>query len=266
MQEEISKAADTSSLGFTQEQIATIRERRRVQEAISRSGDTDTAAAQIEAIMGKIKIMQPERMKLRQTAQKPILPSRAECLDMLKVGGYPDRTIEDLGVLYGPGLKKAEELLPDAIAGDRIIFVRGDCGTGKTVMVAFWALHRALAGKSPGRYVALPELLSRFKSSYDAKPTENEEAIIRYYQTKPMVVIDEAQDRMQTPQSREWSDNLLNQIVRHRHDSRLFTVFILNCDSENKVKGLLTDQIVSRAEMKGYTVNCDWPSYRGAQQ
>src|SRR5690606_28629647 len=85
---------------------------------------------------------------------------RAESMaDRLRRAEYPARAIEALPRMRGPGLNAAQQAL-DLLTrkSDAHLILWGPNGTGKTQIATWLAASRYDGGKSPGRYVSLPDL------------------------------------------------------------------------------------------------------------
>lgn len=242
-----------ANLGFTPEQIAFIRERTAAQEAFSSQSNTNTAGAEVEAIMARVR---RAHSKLEECKDEgPDVPG---ILARMRDGGFPKRAMDKLNEMFGPSLAKAEELLPLILAGDAILLLHGDRGPGKTQMATWWAFQRGLKGLATGRYVKAFDLLGMIKESWESKRA-SESMVIRGFKKTPFLVIDEFQERSES----DWDNRTLTNILDHRYDSRLVTVLIANLRRED-LKERIPASILSRAEEVGGRVFCNWPSYRAA--
>ena len=176
--------------------------------------------------------------------------------DLLRLG-YPSRAVERLDSMFGPGLDKANELLPMVIAGDCILILFGDRGPGKTQMATRWAFERGMKGKSVGRYIKTFDVLAKIKDSWGEKG-RSEADVLKSYQKTPFLVLDEFQERS----DRDWDNRTLVNILDHRYDERLTTILIANLATKKDCIERIPASIISRAEEVGGLVPCDWPSYR----
>lgn len=143
-----------------------------------------------------------------------------------------------------------------AIGGENgsIFVLWGKRGTGKTQM-AFAASEGLDADKC--RYVKASDIFREIRSTYRKESQESESDVIARF-TKPLyLVIDEAQERGDTP----FEDRALTHILDKRYDALLHTVIISNLTKEELAKSLGTS-IVSRVHEVGAVIECNWQSFR----
>ena len=216
------------------------------------------ARSEIEGILERIKVMQPERMAMMEKAKPPV-----DVIEKLAHAGFPQRHRENLNNMRGPGLAKAKELLPRVMAGDCLILLYGDRGPGKTQIATWFAANRVRAGKSAGIYAKCADIFQEIKRTWDdgGKSVGTEYDVLRRYQTTPFLVIDEVHEL--NSQKSDWGQHTLINILDHRYDSRKTTILIANFSPE-KLDAEVNPSIQSRAQETGGSVYCNWPSYRVA--
>ena len=161
--------------------------------------------------------------------------------------------------MSGPGLEKAQQLLPRILAGDCLLLLVGDRGPGKTQMATWWAAERLRARKLAGWYRKAADLISEIKTTWNTggKSIGTEDDVLKKYRTAAYLALDEFHERG----SSDWEARTLLNILDHRYDNMLATVIIANM-SEAEVRAQINPSIVSRAEETGGLVVCDWASYR----
>ena len=161
--------------------------------------------------------------------------------------------------MSGPGLEKAQHLLPRILAGDCLLLLVGDRGPGKTQMATWWAAERLRARKLAGWYRKAADLISEIKTTWNTggKLIGTEDDVLKKYRTAAYLALDEFHERG----SSDWEARTLLNILDHRYDNMLATVIIANM-SEAEVRAQINPSIVSRAEETGGLVVCDWASYR----
>ncbi len=240
----------TSDL-FTGEQLRTIQEAQE-RAALEAKPENDTNA-EIEAMMARVRVNHA-KLDPRDDAAGPTLKS---VTDELERFGYPARARETLPRMEGPGLEKAQKLLPVVLSGDCILILHGDRGPGKTQMATFWAAQRGLQGNSVGRYIKTFDLLAKIKATWQSKNGKTEAETLRVFEKTKFLVLDEFQERSES----EWDNRTLTNILDHRYDARLSTILICNL-TRSEVLERIPASILSRAEEVGGLIHCDWPSYR----
>ena len=101
------------------------------------------------------------------------------------------------------------------------LVLNGPSGSGKTHLAAAIANARIAAG-SPALFMVVPDLLDHLRASYDAG--ENEigfEAMFDQVRNAPLLLLDDIDAVSGTP----WAREKLYQIINHRYNAQLPTVF-----------------------------------------
>jgi hypothetical protein len=133
----------------------------------------------------------------------------------------------------------------------------GPRGTGKTRMAAEIMRDRCLL---TGHYTTAMGLFIRIRASFGKASKETEELIVHELATATLLVIDEVQERGNTP----WEDRLLTHILDRRYGAMLPTILIANL-SEADLMTCLGDSIISRLEECGGVLEIKGPSHRQPQ-
>jgi DNA replication protein DnaC len=114
-------------------------------------------------------------------------------------------------------------------------FLHGPYGRGKTGAAVAYAREWADHHDGPVRFLKLPDLLSRLRSTYDHRPdTETEEDVLRDCRSAALLILDDIGAEARASGG-EWLMDRLYQIIGGRHDEELATVFTSNLD----IKGLV---------------------------
>lgn len=135
-----------------------------------------------------------------------------------------------------------------------ILAMIGPRGTGKTRLAAEAARDFA---PSKCRYATAMGVFLRLRRSYHAAATESEADIVDELATAPLLVLDEIQERGNTP----WEDRILTHIIDRRYGDRGPTIIIANL-SESALVDSLGDSIVSRFHECGGVLELNGPSHR----
>jgi DNA replication protein DnaC len=136
-----------------------------------------------------------------------------------------------------------------------IIGVVGRRGTGKTQLAVQIAKAVANAGKRPLYSTAMGFFLDIKESFRDKAGSEKE--VIERYCAPAYLIIDEMQERGETP----WEDRLLTHLIDRRYQSEKDTLLISNQTKENFLLSI-GESISSRIIETGGVTSCDWESYR----
>lgn len=139
-----------------------------------------------------------------------------------------------------------------------ILAMIGPRGTGKTRLAA--EASRDFA-PSKCRYATAMGVFLRLRRSYHAAAgkaaTECEADIVDELATAPLLVLDEIQERGNTP----WEDRILTHIIDRRYGDRVPTIIVANL-SEAALVDSLGDSIVSRFHECGGVLELNGPSHR----
>ena len=105
----------------------------------------------------------------------------------------------------------------------------GGSGTGKTHLAAAIANERIARGQA-ALFMVVPDLLDHLRASYDATIDElGYEQIFDQVRNAPLLILDDIDASSGTP----WAREKLFQIVNHRYNLRLSTVFTSNRKPED---------------------------------
>jgi DNA replication protein DnaC len=135
-----------------------------------------------------------------------------------------------------------------------IVALCGNRGTGKTQLAASLARETACCGKTPIYQTAMGFFLD-IKESFDGKRSEKE--VIDRYTRPSLLILDELQERGETP----WEDRLLTHLIDRRYGAEKDTLLITNQTKEFFLQSI-GESVASRISETGGIAVCDWPSYR----
>lgn len=97
----------------------------------------------------------------------------------------------------------------------------GPSGTGKTHLAAAIANHRIGLGQ-PAVFMVVADMLDHLRSGYDAGPDElGFDQVFEHIRTAPLLLLDDIDMTTSTP----WAKEKLFQIINHRFNAELPTVF-----------------------------------------
>lgn len=135
-----------------------------------------------------------------------------------------------------------------------IIALCGSRGTGKTQLAATIAKSYAKAGKAPLYSTAMGFFLD-IKESFEGK--RSEKAVLDAYCGPSLLILDELQERGETP----WEDRLLTHLIDRRYGALKDTLLITNQNQTTFLEAI-GNSVASRIVETGGVAFCDWPSYR----
>jgi DNA replication protein DnaC len=99
----------------------------------------------------------------------------------------------------------------------------GPCGCGKTHLAAAIA-HAALDAQIPTLFVVVPDLLDHLRATYSPASEVSYDTLFDTVRAVKLLILDDLGTEHATP----WAREKLYQIVNHRYNHRLATVFTSN--------------------------------------
>lgn len=154
--------------------------------------------------------------------------------------------------------------ITDSLAGGGIFILFGVRGTGKTQMAVDIG-GELLSSKQTlcepettwPMYSVASDIFRDIRGAFRKESLVSEMEIIAKYLKPKLLIIDEAHERGET----DFEDRTLTHIVDKRYSSMLSTVIISNLQ-RNELAKSLGNSIVSRSHEGGFTIECNWPSFR----
>ena len=112
-----------------------------------------------------------------------------------------------------------------AEAPDGWLFVHGNYGCGKTHLAAAIVNARLAVGE-PALFVVVPDLLDHLRASFAPGTAEGYDTRFEAVRNAPLLVLDD----LGTEAPTAWAGEKLFQIINHRYNARMPTVFTTNRD------------------------------------
>ena len=132
----------------------------------------------------------------------------------------------------------------------------GNRGTGKTQM-AVELIEHATSRLLSARFCTAMEFFLKIKGSYRDESMTSEEGVIRKFCAPKLLVIDETQERGETP----WEDRLLTYLMNERYNDLKDTLLISNQTKEEFTMSI-GSSVSTRLNETGAVIVCNWKSFR----
>ena len=119
----------------------------------------------------------------------------------------------------------------------------GPSGSGKTHLAAAIA-GRCIESGWPALFMVVPDLLDHLRSAYQPASQVAYDDLFELVKTAPVLVLDDLGVQSSTP----WAEEKLFQLINHRYNAQLATVFTTNLDPldfEARIQSRLTDATLS---------------------
>jgi len=176
--------------------------------------------------------------------------------ELLDKSGLPKRHLHPIAH-RGEEWHRIDSRLKARLGSGFIIVLCGPRGTGKTRLAASCARESALLGKAPWYQTAMGFFLD-IKESFDGKRSEKD--VINRYCFPPLLILDEMQERGETP----WEDRLLTHLIDRRYGAEKDTLLITNQTKEAFLQSI-GESVASRISETGGIAVCKWQSFRNSQ-
>lgn len=130
----------------------------------------------------------------------------------------------------------------------------GPRGPGKTQMgVELMKIQTSQLRSA--RYCTALDFFIDLKSCFDTD--RNQRRVLDQYAAPRLLVIDEAQERGETP----WEDRMLTYLINRRYNDRKDTLLISN-QTAKEFWTAIGPSVASRMSETGSVIECTWPSFR----
>lgn len=159
-------------------------------------------------------------------------------------------------VLINDQWKQAFEGLKAQLGGGIIIALIGVRGCGKTQIGASLCKENCERLRS-ARFTTAMDIFLAIKSTYRKEASADERGIVEDFCKPRLLVIDEIQERAESP----WEDRILTHLINRRYNDEKDTVLIGNITRE-QFTSTMGASIVSRLNETGGIVECNWESFR----
>lgn len=109
----------------------------------------------------------------------------------------------------------------------------------------------------PARYITALDVFLRIRETFKIGAKEGERSALTEFLEPSLLVIDEIQERGETP----WEDRILTYLIDQRYGAMTDTLIVGNLKPSDLVKSLGAS-IASRIQETGTVIECNWESYR----
>ena len=130
----------------------------------------------------------------------------------------------------------------------------GNRGTGKS-QLAVELIRASCASERRAVYTTAMDIFIDLRDAY--KLQESERSVLLRFQSPSLLVIDEAQERGETP----WEDRMLTALIDYRYSQKRDTVLISNL-KRAEFEASMGASVISRMVEAGGIIECNWPSFR----
>ena len=143
-------------------------------------------------------------------------------------------------------------------------YIHGEIGTGKTVLAAFMLLQEAKNNfynhHSAMRYyfISVPELLLKFKNTYNSNSSETESGIMDVYSRADLLVLDD----FGVEKTTDWSFQLLYMLINRRYEDMRKTIITANISLQQLGEKLGDFRIPSRIQSMCKIIKLTGQDYR----
>jgi DNA replication protein DnaC len=137
-----------------------------------------------------------------------------------------------------------------------IVALLGVRGVGKTQIGVELIRHQIERLKS-SQFTTAMDIFLAIKSTYRNDSEIDEREIVAEFCKPRLLVIDEIQERAESP----WEDRILTHLLNRRYNDEKDTLLIGN-DTLEKFASSMGSSIVSRLNETGGIIVCDWESFR----
>ena len=166
----------------------------------------------------------PEREKGLQSRLRKYSGLEAKLLQNMTFDSFDREGLNPLPE-QRENLKEAFRLAFDfAKSPEGWLVFAGVNGCGKTHLAAAIANHRLKEGK-PVKFVVVPDLLDHLRSTFSPESPVSYDQLFEEVKNAPLLILDDLGKQSTTP----WAEEKLYQIINHRYNHQLPTVFTTNC-------------------------------------
>lgn len=147
----------------------------------------------------------------------------AQLRAMSHLEAFADKTFATFNQ-FAPGLQVAYQRAQAFVQQPQSwLTLLGPCGCGKTHLAAAIA-HAALDAEVPALFVVVPDLLDHLRSTYSPASEVRYDKLFDTVRSVEVLILDDLGTESATP----WAREKLYQLINHRYNHRLATVFTSN--------------------------------------
>jgi DNA replication protein DnaC len=157
------------------------------------------------------------------------------------------KAVANLGGKWGDTLRMMEEYIGNGF----LVALVGIRGSGKTQIGVELLRHH------PGWFCTAMDFFLDLKASFRKDAVPNEKEILNRFETKPLLVIDEVQERSES----SWEDRILIHMINCRYNALRDTLLISNQSKQDFVEAI-GPSLTSRMLETGGIIECSWDSQR----
>ena len=139
-----------------------------------------------------------------------------------------------------------------------LVALVGARGTGKS-QLAVELIRASCSVEKRAVYTTAMDIFIDLRDAY--KLQESERAVLLRFQSPPLLVIDEAQERGETP----WEDRMLTALIDYRYSQKRDTILISNL-KRAEFEASMGASVISRMVEVGGVIECNWPSFRNGRR
>lgn len=158
--------------------------------------------------------------------------------------------------LQGEEWRRTFEMIRGKLGTGFLFALIGTRGVGKTQMGCALISENATRLK-PSRFVSAMDIFLDLKASFRKDAPTAERDIVEDYCKPRLLVIDEVQERAESP----WEDRILTHLINRRYNDEKDTLIIGNITPET-FRATMGNSIVSRLNETGGIISCEWESFR----
>lgn len=154
-----------------------------------------------------------------------------------------------------PEWVRARNRVCEQLGSGFLVALLGKRGPGKT-QIAQQAVMATIGIGRAALYVRAMTIFLELRATFKADE-KTEEAVIEKYRAPKFLVIDEMQERGETP----WEDRTLNHLIDLRYGDMTDTLLIANLQPK-AFKSSVGESIADRLRETGGIIECTWKSFR----
>lgn len=160
----------------------------------------------------------------------------AQLRTLSNLEAFQDKTFASFNQ-FVPGLQLAyQRALAFVKTRPSWLTLLGPCGCGKTHLAVAIA-HAAFEAEVPALFVVVPDLLDHLRATYSPASEVSYDQLFETIRSVELLILDDLGTESATP----WAREKLYQLINHRYNHRLATVFTSNVREEQ-----LDPRVVSR--------------------